>query len=165
MCSKRSLVLVLLVACGKTTPEDKARDIANDTSLAAPDALARAAAVLYPTAKIWTEPKDEHWRLFVIIDVTKTPVIENVGGRRIIKLQGRSLARDMDMSQIGYKRGLRELMVAERMHAVVDGKDLVVLDPFRQIAREQSMQARDDWEPADLEKAKPYDALMNQPIP
>lgn len=165
MCSKRSLVLALVLSACKATPEDKAREIVDDTSLAAPDALARAAAVMYPTAKIWTEPKGDHWRLFVIIDVKKTPVIEQVGGQRIIKLPGRSIIQDLDMSQIGYKRGLRELMVAERMHATVDGKDLVVLDPFRQIALEKSMQSRDDWEPADLEKAKPYDALMNQPIP
>ena len=168
MCSKRSLVLALLVlagACGKQTPEDKARDVVADTSLSAPDALARAAAVMYPTAKIWTEPKGQDWRLFVIIDVKKTPIVEQVGGQRIIKLPGRSIVDDLTMSQIGYKRGLRELMVAERMHATVDGRDIVVLDPFRQISLGNAMQSRDDWEPADLEKAKPYDALMNQPLP
>ena len=165
MCSKRSLVLALLVACGKTTPADKAREIANDTSLSAPDALARAAAVIYPTAKIWTEPQGERWRLFVIIDVAKTPEITQQGSERIIRLRGRSITTDLDMWWIGAKRGLQELLVAERMHANVDGRDIVVLDPFRQVSKGNATQSLDSWEPADLEKAKPYDALMNQPIP
>jgi hypothetical protein len=158
---KRSLVLALLVACSKDTRE-QAQEIVDDTSLATPDALARAAALIYPTGKVWAEPRGDKWRVFVIVGSTKKAYVD----KGIIKIHeyvdGKQFDKDYTLLAVGLKRGLEEVLVAERYQVDVEGRVVVALDPRRIKTAGQAMQSFATWEPADLEKAKPYDTIVNQ---
>lgn len=162
---KHSLLLVLVLAC-KQDARERAIEILDDKSLATPDALAKAAAVYYPKAKTWAEGADQNWRVFVIVDRAEKPYVEKTGNETKItyygELSGEGLANDGMLLGLGGKRGLGEVLVAERYHASVDGRDVTVLDVRRTRHSGRGMQALNDWAPEDLEKAKPYDTLMNE---
>ncbi len=164
---RRALVLVLACACSKS-PREQAQAIVDDASLATPDALAKAGAIIYPKAKVWAEPRGDAWRVFVLVERDEKPSIENDG--QVIKfyvvLDGKQAGQDLDMMGVGHKRRVSEVLVADRFHATLDGKAYTILQPRRTVARDDySMQTFSEWDAADLAKAQPYDALMNERLP
>jgi hypothetical protein len=162
---KHSLLLVLVIACKKDARE-RAIEILDDESLATPDALAKAATVYYPKAKTWAEGADQNWRVFVIVDRAEKPYVEKTGTETKItyygERSGEDLVNDGVLLGIGGKRGLGEVLVAERYHASVGGRDVKVLDVHRTRPSGHGAQILSHWAPEDLEKAKPYDMLMNE---
>ena len=157
---KRSFVLALLVACSKDTRE-QAQAIVDDTSLATSDALARAAALIYPTGKVWAEQQGDKWRVFVIVGSEKKAYVDK-GVIKLFESDTKRFDKDMTLMAVGHKRGLDELLVAERYHVSVDGRTVIALDPRRHKTAGQAMQSFGEWDPSDLEKAKPYDTIVNK---
>lgn len=162
---RHSLLLVLVLACRKDTRE-RVIEIVDDRSIATADALAKAAALYYPNAKTWAEGSGENWRVFVIVDRTSTPSIVKKGNETTITyyeaLDGDDLMHDGQLLGIGAKRGVGEVLVAERYHANVDGSDVKILKVRRTRHAGQAAQVLGNWAPEDLEKAKPYDMMMNE---
>ena len=158
----RIFVLALvLVACSKS-PREQAKAYVDDTSLSAADAFTKAASAIYPdVAKVWVEGP----RVFVIADRDDKPGFDRKENTITFwqVLDGKRVEQDMDLMAAGASRKVTEVLIADRYHATVDGKPYTILDPRRTIALDEyKLQSFDTWEPADLEKAKPYDLLMGK---